>query len=102
VGFKIGSDDTTNTPARVVARELRLRGANPCFLDSRVGAFVVDGVPLNRVDTGDLAKTHFDAGLILAGDATAQAPDLERAVDVLLDAGGGRILCGELELAKRL
>jgi UDP-N-acetyl-D-glucosamine dehydrogenase len=102
VGFKPGSADTTNTPGAAIVRELRQRRARPSFVDSQVAALAVDGAELDRVDVDDLKQSRFDAGLILAGDPSVEAPTLERAVAVLLDAGGGAIMSGEFASANRL
>ncbi|MCP3980427.1 MAG: nucleotide sugar dehydrogenase [bacterium] len=89
VGFKIGHPDTTKTPARAVARVLRARGAEVCFLDSQVNSFEVDGEPVRRMQNGDLRSGAIAAAILLAGDAQVEPARLREASAVVLDAGGG-------------
>lgn len=102
VGFKVGSPDTTATPASDVIRHLRARGARPAYIDSGVPAFEVDGDRVERLEPAELREGAFPAGVVLAGDPSLAASRLERAVRVLLDAGGGRALDGALSRADRL
>lgn len=102
VGFKVGSPDVTQSPAVDVVSELRRRGALPVYLDSGVDTFVVDGEAVERVETHSIGDKEFSAGLVLAGDHVVNGRDLCGAVDVLIDAGGGRIVAGELNDAIRL
>lgn len=102
MGFKIGSSDTTATPARDVVRLLRQRGAVPAFLDSRIPAFEVDGQAVEAIQAQDLYPGTFRAGLVLAGDAAVAGDTLQRAVSVLLDTGGGRLYAGGLPDAYHL
>jgi UDP-N-acetyl-D-glucosamine dehydrogenase len=94
VGFKIGSSDTAETPARDVIRVLRGRGALPCYLDHSVASFEVDGIAVPRIDAAALARETFPGGIVLAGDPSIEASLLRGAVRILLDAGGGRVLRG--------
>ena len=103
LGFKIGTADTTETPARDVARELRRRGAVPLGVDSRCDGLVVDGAPLGRVDHRTLGQGRgYDAAIVLAGDPGVAASALGRSAAIVLDAGGGRALDGELVAPWRL
>ncbi len=102
MGFKIGSADTTATPACDVVRRLRQRGAVPVFLDSRIDAFDVDDQAVASIPAQDLHAGAFCAGIVLTGDATVAGDTLQSAVSVLLDTGGGRIHPGGLPGAYRL
>jgi len=102
VGFKIGTSDTTETPAREIVRTLRSRGAQPVYLDSQVPAFEVDGEEVTRIDARDLTDGSFPAGIVLAGDRSLEASLLRGAVRVLLDASGRGALRGDLEDAERI
>jgi UDP-N-acetyl-D-glucosamine dehydrogenase len=103
LGFKIGTADTTETPARDVARELRRRGAVPLAVDSRCDGLLVDGAPLGRVDHRELgAGRVYDAAIVLAGDPGIAGEALVRSARVVLDAGGGRTLAGALDAVHRL
>ena len=92
VGYKVNSSDLTNTPARQIVRLLRELGAKPFYLDCRVPSFEVDDTAVDRIDPERLSDTHFAAGLVLAGDPRLTGGSLSRATDVLLDAGGGRVM----------
>ena len=96
VGFKIGSHDTTESPAIGVITALRLRGATPVYFDSGVSSFAVSGVLVERITAENLQDERFPFGVILSGDRTLESKTLVAAVDCLLDAGGGRILVGAL------
>ena len=102
VGFKIGSPDTTETPARDVVRALRARSAEVSYLDEGVAGFVVDGEEVPRVRPEELRPGAFEAGILHSGDATVSGAALREAVSVLLDAGGGRLIQGGLHGAYRL
>jgi nucleotide sugar dehydrogenase len=95
VGFKVGSADTTETPAAALIRELRRRGATSLFLDTRNDSFEVDGQLVERVAPDSLAtEAAFDAALVSAGDPTIDWEALRSAAKLVLDLGGGRILRG--------
>ena len=102
VGFKVGSPDTTDTPARDVIRYLRQIDAIPVYLDSGVPRFIVDGEPVERIDVEDLRPGQFEAGIIHSGDAQLTGGQLTAAVKILLDAGGGRLIRGGVPGAARL
>ena len=102
VGFKIGSPDTTDTPARDVVRCLRQQDAVPYYLDEGVPRFLVDGEEVPRVPAAALAVERFEGGLVHSGDWVATGAMLRSSVRVLLDAGGGRIVPGGLADAHRL
>jgi nucleotide sugar dehydrogenase len=102
VGFKIGSDDTTASPALDISRLLKRRGAVPVFLDHQVEALWVDGTALERATAQTLRGSRFRAALILSGDSSIGGVDIEAVADLLLDAGGGRILQGAPANAYRL
>lgn len=100
VGFKIGSSDTTDTPARDVVRYLRQLDAEVSFADSLVPAFVVDGDPVPRAR--EVVPGRYNAAIVLTGDASLPGEVLAAAVPVLLDAGGGRVHPGGLPGALQL
>ena len=102
VGFKIGSSDTTESPAIGVTRELRRLAAVPVMLDTRVREFVVDGVPLEKVVAHSLPDTRAEAVIVLAGDPNIAGAVLSRLSEVVIDAGGGKALQGELPNAHRI
>jgi UDP-N-acetyl-D-glucosamine dehydrogenase len=104
LGFKIGTADITETPARDVARELRRRRAVPLAVDSRCDdALVVDGTPLDRVDHRTLGGERvYDAAVILAGDPGIAGDTLAQSARIILDAGGGQALSRALDAARRL
>jgi hypothetical protein len=71
-------------------------------VDSQVPEFTVDGAPVPRVAPDALIDDAFPAGIVLSGDRTIDADRLERAVRVLLDAGGARVLRGAFSAVHRL
>jgi nucleotide sugar dehydrogenase len=101
-GFKIGTEDTTASPAREVIRQLRRRGAASFYTDSLVDSFCVDDQAVARVDAKALDHERFTAALVLSGDRALRAESLMRAADVVLDAGGGQAIPGGLPGAHRL
>jgi hypothetical protein len=101
VGFKVGSSDVTETPARGVIRCSAARSV-PVYLDDPVHGFDVDGERVSRVDARDLTDGAFPAGIVLAGDPSLDADVLRAAVTVLLDASGRGALRGSLEDADRI
>jgi UDP-N-acetyl-D-glucosamine dehydrogenase len=103
VGYKVNSSDLTNTPAREIVRLLRELGAKPAYLDDGVPSFEVDGTAVDRIDPERLSDMHFAAGLVLAGDPGLSGRSLARAADVVVDAGGGRVMDdGLAQAAERL
>ena len=90
VGFKPGSADTTLSPALTIVRALRDRGAAPCFLDSRVPHFEVDGIPVPARTPAEITKGAFSAVTILSGDDQLKPKTLAGVAEVLLDASGRR------------
>lgn len=92
VGYKVNSSDLTNTPAREIVRLLRELGAQPAYLDGGVPSFEVDGTAVDRIDPERLGDTHFAAGLVLAGDPRLSGRSVSHAADVVVDAGGGRVM----------
>lgn len=102
VGFKIGSRDTTDTPARDVVRYLRNLDAIPVYLDSGVPRFIVDGEAVASVSVAQLKPGMFEAGIVHSGDSVVTGEQLTAAVKILLDAGGGRLISGGLPGAARL
>lgn len=100
VGFKVGSADTTETPARAIVRSLRSHGARPVYLDTRVPAFSVDGAAVPRLSPEELADHPIAGVLVLAGDPGVDGNLLQGPV--LLDTGGGRALRSPLLGAVRL
>lgn len=97
LGFKVGSHDTTASPANRVIAHLLDCGAKVAYLDSGVPAFAVEGHAVERINGVALDSTErFEYGIILSGDAQLEAAALSAAVGCLLDAGGGHILQGEL------
>jgi UDP-N-acetyl-D-mannosaminuronate dehydrogenase len=102
VGFKIGSPDATETPAEPIARLLRAAGAAPVYCDSQVPALSVDGVPLTRLQPGELRGADLKAAIILGGDRELAFQILRDACAHVLDTGGGRIMGEGLAGVSRL
>jgi UDP-N-acetyl-D-glucosamine dehydrogenase len=102
VGFKLGSSDTTASPAADIVRLLRHHGASPVFTDSTVFQFAVDTQAVDRVDAGELRGQHFDACIVLSGDRALSGATVASAAACVLDAGGGRILKGGIKGAYTL
>ena len=103
VGYKLGSSDTTVTPARDVVRRLRERGAQPLYVDAGVPGFEVDGVPVTRVLASDLGvEPRLDAAVILSGDSSVALDVLAGATKLVLDAGGSRVMPGDTRGVLRL
>lgn len=96
VGYKIGSSDTTDTPARDVVRYLREIGADVYYTDHRVPAFMVDGESVPAVGRGELEAGRFDAAIVLTGDEKLEGALLAATAGVIVDAGGGRVVPGGL------
>jgi UDP-N-acetyl-D-glucosamine dehydrogenase len=94
VGFKIGSPDLSETPAREIIRRLRHAGASVCYVDHQVPEFDVDGVPVPRVASTEVRTERLSAALILSGDASVHFDALREATSAILDTGGGRIMRG--------
>lgn len=91
-GFKVGSSEQKETPARPLAARLQAQGARVSFLDSANETFAVGAVALPRVSRDDLERgTTFDAAVVLAGDPDLPVRLLRAAVGVVIDAGGGRM-----------
>lgn len=101
-GFKVGSSDTTATPAIDVVRRLRTVGAVPLLLDTRIPAFSVDGEPVVGISPASLSKHRLRIGVVLAGDPNVDGAALQAAVETLVDAGGGHVLRGGLPNARLL
>lgn len=102
MGFKPGTADTTASPAEGVVRELRRRKSSPCYVDSRVDSFSVDGEDVPRVEVGELESQTFRIALVLAGDPAVSSETLERSAETIVDAGGGFVLAGGPLNAHRL
>ncbi len=102
MGFKVGTADTSASPAHDVVRLLRSRGAVPVYLDSRVVAVDVDGQAVPRVSNADLGPGRYAAVVVLAGDARLSAQELRELGCLVLDTGGGRILAGAAEAFTQL
>jgi len=95
VGFKPGSDDTTNTPAEAVVRALRNAGADVQYADTRVSHFVVDDTPVNRVQLDFPPANTYGAALLLSGDSAYSLKHVCELATVVIDAGGGRIMSAD-------
>ena len=94
-GFKIGSREQDGTPARPITRCLRQRGALVSYYDSANESFSVDAVAVRRVGLDTLnSRAPFDVAIVLSGDSGLPADRLSSSVELVLDAGGGRVLPG--------
>jgi hypothetical protein len=71
---------------------LRERGAVPFYLDSQVGGFQVDDVPVGRIEAPSRERETFTAGIVLSGDSTVDPRELTAVAPLWLDAGGGHVL----------
>jgi UDP-N-acetyl-D-glucosamine dehydrogenase len=90
VGFKPGSPETFETPARPLVRGLRSAGSSPMFLDGRVAVFEVDGQIVPKVALSALDGQYFQAAIVLAGDERIDCKELQMVAGFILDASGGR------------
>jgi UDP-N-acetyl-D-glucosamine dehydrogenase len=95
MGFKVGTADTSASPAYDVVRLLRHRGAVPDYLDSRVAAVNIDGQAVERVSNTAVIPGRYAAVIVLAGDPALSADVLRSAGCLVLDTGGGVVLSGE-------
>ena len=93
VGFKIGSSDTTNTPAIELVRLLLEYEAAPIYSDADVLEFEYKGRAVPRVAIEEW-PAQVDAVVILSGDRTRRLDVLQARVPLVLDIGGGRIMDG--------
>lgn len=94
-GFKVGSSEQDGTPARPITRCLRSRGALVSYYDSANESFSVDDVAVHRVGLDALNnRAPFVVAIVLAGDPGLAADRLTSSVELVLDAGGGRVLPG--------
>jgi UDP-N-acetyl-D-glucosamine dehydrogenase len=102
LGFKVGSSDLTNTPARELVRLLHAQHARPSYLDREVRSFSVDGVDVPAVEPEDVTAARFDAAILLAGDSRIAGEQLARAARIVVDASGGRALPADVPGAQLL
>jgi nucleotide sugar dehydrogenase len=90
VGFKVGSPDTTRSPAFDVVRELRRHGARVSYVDRWNSEFIVDSLPVARILAEDVRRQRYTAGVILSGADDLRAESLLEVCSLVLDAGGSR------------
>ena len=95
VGFKVGSSDTSATPAVDLVRILRKRQATAIYSDTGVDGFRVDGSTIDRVSPGSW-PVGVCAAVILSGDPTIHLSKLLDRVKIVLDVGGARIMPGSV------
>jgi UDP-N-acetyl-D-glucosamine dehydrogenase len=101
IGFKVGSSDTSGSPAIDLTRQLRRCGCKVVFSDSRVRAFEVDGVDVVRaaVQTQEFRSA---AALIVSGDPDIEINVVRERAAVVLDLGGARVMSGDQSILERL
>jgi UDP-N-acetyl-D-mannosaminuronate dehydrogenase len=87
VAYKPDVADTRETPAEPVARKLLALGARLGFVDPHVEKFLVDGVPIERLDPAD-DPIDGDLGILLTPHRAFEWTKLAAAVDILLDTRG--------------
>lgn len=87
VAYKPDVADTRETPAEPVARKLLALGARLGFVDPHVEEFLVDGVPIERLDPAD-GQIDGDLGILLTPHNAFVWTKLAAAVDILLDTRG--------------
>lgn len=102
LGFKIGSADTTQSPAFAMAEALLSAGCEVSVTDSRVSQFRINQRVLLRVDSDLSNVPKVDAVLILSGDVQVSLTALSRITSLILDTGGARIMPGEAANMVRL
>lgn len=65
VTYKADVADTRESPATVVVRLLRQRGAEVAYVDPLVGAWEVDGMPVQCIKVDDVEQDEVDCALLL-------------------------------------
>ena len=91
VGFKIGSDDASGSPAIGLVRSLRAHECSVVFSDSRIGSLTVDDMPVARAPCSS-ASFQPQAVLLLSGDPDIDLRDVVARSRVVLDLGGSGIM----------
>jgi UDP-N-acetyl-D-glucosamine dehydrogenase len=87
VAYKPDVADIRETPAEPVARKMLALGARLDFVDPHVGQLLVDGVPIERLDSAD-GPIDGDLGILLTPHSAFEWTELAAAVEVLLDTRG--------------
>jgi nucleotide sugar dehydrogenase len=93
VGFKVGSDDASGSPAIGLVRSLRAHECSVVFSDSKIGSLTVDDMPVARAP-GNSASFQPRAALLLSGDPDIDLRDVVARSRVVLDLGGSGIMGG--------
>jgi UDP-N-acetyl-D-glucosamine dehydrogenase len=88
VGFKIGSADTTESPASALVADFLEAGCTCCYIDSKVPRFDVDGISIRKLSVDEIGSADIGACVIVSGDANVSVRDLCDAISPVLDAGG--------------
>jgi UDP-N-acetyl-D-glucosamine dehydrogenase len=101
IGFKVGSNDPSESAAIGLVRLLRQHGCSVVFSDSQIPASVVDGA---AVPPAELMSSTFraDAALLLSGDSAIDLAEVATRCRVVLDLGGSRIMRGDACNLERL
>ncbi|MCB1832951.1 MAG: nucleotide sugar dehydrogenase [Geminicoccaceae bacterium] len=100
-GFKIGSDDATETPFLPIARQLTNKGASIGYLDPLIDDLTLNDKALLRLEPADIDSFRPDAIIILSGDPRLSLDQLRSTGALLLDTGGGAIMEGETRAAEK-
>ena len=87
VAYKPDVADIRETPAEPVARKLLALGARLGFVDPHVEKFLVDGVPIERLEPAE-DPINGDLGILLTPHGAFEWTELAAEVDILLDTRG--------------
>jgi len=93
VGFKVGSANTSNTPATELVRILRANDAQVVYSDSLVESFEVDQLRVEKIEPGTWPD-DVSAALLLSGDRSIDLSKLRQRIPVVVDAGGSAVMPG--------
>lgn len=88
VTYKADVADTRESPATVVARLLRQRGAEVTYVDPHVEAWEVDGVPLPSLPVDEAEHEQVDCALLLQHHRAFADVDWSRVSPCVVDAQG--------------
>lgn len=92
VGFKIGSSDTTESPAAALIASFYKAGCTCLYADSGVSHLEVQGHTIPKVSVNDIGGLDIGACVIVSGDPSESVRDLCDNISPVLDAGGAKIM----------
>lgn len=88
VSYKADISDTRESPAISVARNLSTKGATLSYHDPFVNHFVVDGTPLERLDSVESSIALFDCVVFLQSHSTYDVDLLAQSAVRFVDTRG--------------